>query len=210
MNRESKLLVLYALFTASVIAANLMGAKIADFALFSSSVGILVFPLGILVLDIIQEVEGKEKAKQVVFGTLVALVFVLAMTAIAVWLPSAPRDFFPLEYGKIFGISLRIMVASVIAFLIAELLDIWVFRIIKNFTQGKMLWLRANLSTFASELVDTVVFMTIAFYGITPKHDAVFLIGLIIPWWLLKCAYAFLGTPLVYAGAAWLRNENKQ
>ncbi|MDO8624451.1 MAG: queuosine precursor transporter [Candidatus Diapherotrites archaeon] len=207
MNKGQKLAVLSAVFTAGVIAANLMGAKIADFNLFYASVGLLVFPPAMLALDIVQEVEGKEKARQIVFGTLCAMGFVLLMTAIAVWLPSAPRDFYPAEYGKIFGVSLRIMIASILAFLIAELADIHVFRILKEKTGNKMLWLRANVSTLVSEFIDTAIFMTVAFYGITPKHDAVFLIGLIIPWWLLKCGYALLGTPLVYAGAAWLRKE---
>jgi uncharacterized integral membrane protein (TIGR00697 family) len=205
MKKAQKLAVLSAVFTAGVVASNLMGAKIADFNLFYASVGLLVFPPSMLALDIIQEAEGKETARHVVLGTLSAMVLVLVMTAIAVWLPSAPRDFYPAEYAKIFGVSLRIMIASILAFLIAEMTDLHVFRALKEKTGGKMLWLRANLSTLVSEFVDTTIFMTVAFYGITPRHDVVFLIGLIVPWWLLKCGYAFLGTPLVYWGSNWLK-----
>ncbi|MBS3061020.1 MAG: queuosine precursor transporter [Candidatus Diapherotrites archaeon] len=207
MNKETKLSILSALFVAGVVASNLMGGKIADFSLFYASVGLLVFPVSMLALDIVQEVEGKEKAKRIVFGTLVAMVFILVMTAIAVALPSAPRDFFPVEYGKIFGVSLRIMVASILAFLTAELVDIHVFRIVKELTKGKMLWLRTNVSTLISEFIDTTIFMMVAFYGVSPKHDVLFVIGLIIPWWLLKVGYAVVGTPLVYAGSAWLRKD---
>ncbi len=207
MNRETKLATLTALFVAGVVASNLMGGKIADFSLFYASVGLLVFPASMLTLDILQEVEGKEKTRKIVFGTAIAMFFIFAMTLIAVWLPSAPRDFYPTEYGKIFGVSLRIIIGSIIAFVTAELVDIYVFKFVKEFTNGKMLWLRTNVSTLVSEFIDTAIFMTVAFYGITPKHDALFVIGLILPWWLIKCGYAFVGTPLVYAGAAWLRKE---
>lgn len=74
-------------------------------------------------------------------------------------------------------------------------------------TKGKYLWIRTNLSTFASEVVDTTVFMFIAFYQVTSKFDALFIMKLIIPYLLLKVAFAVLITPLVYGGVRLLRSK---
>jgi uncharacterized integral membrane protein (TIGR00697 family) len=181
-----------------------MGNKIAVFGFFDAAVGIMVFPLSFLALDVIQEVEGKKTARRIVLSTMLVLAYLMTITFIATQLPSAERDFFPAEYRKIFGISVRVMVASLSAFLVSELLDIEVFRVIRTWTQQKMLWLRASGSTVVSQFIDTTVFMFLAFYGISSKHDATYLMVLVIPYWLLKCAVAIFGTPLVYAGVRWL------
>ncbi len=73
-----------------------------------------------------------------------------------------------------------------------------------------MLFLRATGSTLLSQFVDTMIFMFIAFYGISPKHDIMYLIQISIPYWLLKCAIAILGTPLIYAGVKWLGKEERE
>lgn len=204
MQRQTKFFVLVATFVASVIAANLMGNKIAVFGFFDAAVGILVFPLSYLVMDVIQEVEGKETARKIVWATLAVLAYILVITYISTQLPSAERDFFPQEYNKVFGISVRVMLASLTAFLIAELMDIEIFRRLREWTKKKMLWFRATGSTIVSQFVDSAVFMYLAFYGITPKHDAIYIFVLIIPYWILKCIIAVFGTPLVYAGVRWL------
>ena len=204
MQRETKYHALVALFVASVIAANLMGNKIAVFGFFDAAVGIMVFPLSYLALDVIQEVEGRETARRIVLATMAVLAYVLVVTYVATQLPSAARDFYPEEYNLIFGISVRVMMASITAFLIAELLDIEVFRALKEWTHRRMLWLRASGSTIVSQFVDTTVFMFLAFYGVTPKFTALYIFALVIPYWLLKCAVAIFGTPLVYLGVRWL------
>lgn len=204
MDRQTKFFVLIAIFVASVIASNLMGNKIAVFGFFDAAVGILVFPLSYLVMDVIQEVEGRKTARKVLIATLIVLAYILIITFISTQLPSAKRDFFPVEYNKVFGISIRVMVASLLAFLVSELLDIEIFRAIREWTKQKMLWLRATGSTIVSQFVDSAIFMYLAFYGITPKHDALYILALIIPYWALKCIIAIFGTPLVYWGVQWL------
>ena len=204
MQRETKFYLLASLFVASVIAANLMGNKIAVFGFFDAAVGIMVFPLSYLALDVIQEVEGRETARRIVLATMAVLAYVLVVTYIATQLPSAARDFYPEQYNLVFGISVRVMVASITAFLIAELLDIEVFRALKEWTHRRMLWLRATGSTVVSQFIDTTVFMFLAFYGVTPKFTALYIFTLVIPYWLLKCAVAIFGTPFVYLGVRWL------
>lgn len=208
MDSETKFWILVALFVSSVIASSLMGNKIANFGFFEAGVGIMIFPLSYLTMDIIQEVKGKEVARKILFGTLFALAFVMVVTYISTALPSAHRDFYPEEYNKVFGVSIRVMLASLIAFIVADLSDIEMFAKIKEKTKEKMLWLRATGSTIVSQFIDSVVFMFLAFYGISPKHDAMYLLMITLPYWILKCIVAIGGTPLVYAGAKWLRGEN--
>ena len=76
----------------------------------------------------------------------------------------------------------------------------------KKITKGKYLWLRNNLSTVISQLIDTTLFMFIAFYMVTPQFTAPFIIELIIPYWLFKVGFAFIDTPLVYLGVKWLKS----
>lgn len=208
MERQTKLWILAAFFTGSVLAANLMGNKIAHFWFFDAAVGIMVFPLSFLALDIIQEVEGKQTARRIVFGTLIVLAYLLIITWIATQLPSASRDFFPEQYNQIFGVSIRVMIASLAAFLVSELFDIELFKRFKEWTHEKMLWLRATGSTVVSQFIDTTVFMFLAFYGISPKHDALYLIALVIPYWAIKCIIAVFGTPVIYAGVNWLGKKD--
>ncbi len=201
--------ILIGLFVAALIAANLMGAKIAH-VWIDFSVGIFAYPITFLVTDVIEEVHGKKKAQNLIWVGFISLLFVLGITALALHLPSAARDFFPDAYSKIFGISIRIMIASLIAFLISQTHDVWAFNFWKQKTKGKFLWLRNNLSTIVSQFIDTVIFMFIAFYGITPKHNVAYMFVLIIPYWLLKVAFAIFDTPLIYAGVWWLKREREK
>ena len=73
----------------------------------------------------------------------------------------------------------------------------------------KALWFRNNVSNFSAQLIDTTVFMTLAFYalGDSFSENTAFLLSLIIPYWLLKCFMSVIETPLVYLGVKWLKNE---
>lgn len=205
---KTKTDILIGLFVAALIAANLIGAKIAH-VFIDFSVGIFAYPITFLVTDVIEEVHGKKKAQNLIWVGFISLLFVLGITYLALNLPSAARDFFPDAYSKIFGISIRIMIASLVAFLISQTHDVWAFNFWKQKTKGKFLWLRNNLSTIVSQFIDTVIFMFIAFYHVTPKHTAAYMFVLIIPYWLLKVLFAVFDTPLIYAGVWWLKREKK-
>jgi hypothetical protein len=204
---ETKTDILIGIFVGSLIAANLIGLKIASFGIFEASVGILAFPILFLVTDIIEEVHGKKKTQEVVFVGFIALVLVLIITVIAVILPFAERSMVKDEYTTIFGTTIRIFIASITAFLIAQLHDVWAFNFWKVKTKGKYLWLRNNLSTIVSTFIDTTLFMFIAFYAMTPKFTVSYLFTLIIPYWLVKVIFALGDTPFCYLGVRWLRGK---
>ena len=204
---EQKFAILSSIFVAALIAANLLGSKITTILGVSVSVGIFAYPLTFLITDSIEEVFGKEKAKQLMYGALIAQILVLIIVAVAIKMPPATRFEHNEAYGLIFGNSIRIIIASLIAFFLSQTHDIWAFSFWKKQTRGKFLWLRNNLSTFISQFIDTTLFMFIAFYMITPKFDVSFIFSLIIPYWLFKIAFAVIDTPLVYGLVYWLRKD---
>ncbi len=209
-SQETKLFVLFGLFLSGLIAANLLGVKITS--LFSEklrvSVGIFAYPITFLVTDIVAEVFGKEKSKKFVLAGIFALVLLFLLTALSVWLP-AHQSYLENNdaYETIFNASLRMTIASLVAFILSQINDIWAFHLLKRKTKGRYLWLRNNLSTIISQLIDTSVFMFIAFYQITPDFNVPFIISLIIPYWIFKIIFAILDTPLVYLGVWWLKKK---
>jgi uncharacterized integral membrane protein (TIGR00697 family) len=209
---------LVAVYICCIAVAELMGAKtvplatIGDFHL-NASVALLVVPLLFTINDVIIEVHGKERARSVVFSGLFVIALLLLLSLIATHLPPSSR-FMADEaaYDTIFGKSARIAAASLVAFALAELLDVWVFSKIRKKMADKALWLRNNASNFAAQFIDTVIFMTLAFYALEKPFgtNAAFLLGLIVPYWLLKCSMSVVETPLVYLGVRWLRRDSQQ
>ena len=206
---ENKTNILMGIFVGALIAANLIGLKIADFVIFEASVGILLFPILFLITDIVEEVHGKKKAQELVIVGFVTLIIVLIVTVIAVLLPFAERSLVKEEYTTIFSTTIRIFIASITAFLIAQLHDVWAFNFWRQKTKGKYLWLRNNASTIVSQFLDTTLFMFIAFYNISPKFTVVYVFSLIIPYWLVKVLFALFDTPFCYLGVRWLKSSDK-
>jgi hypothetical protein len=99
--------------------------------------------------------------------------------------------------------------ASLVAFAVSQLHDVWTFDFIKKKTGGKHLWLRNNVSTMVSQLIDSTIFMFVAFYGISEKFTVPFIISLIIPYWFFKIIFALLDTPLCYLLVRWLKGDDR-
>lgn len=206
---------LVALYITCIMISELMGAK--TFPLFtifgfklSASVAILVLPLVYSANDVIVEVYGKERARSIVRAGLLMVAFLILFSFLAVYLPPTPR--FALKekaYETIFGLTIRIAASSLTAFATAEFLDVFIFAKVRELLGKKGLWIRTNLSNFISEFFDTVLFMTLAFYALDKPLAAnfIFLSGLILPYWLLKCFMSIIETPLVYLGVKWLQQE---
>ena len=199
-----RLHILFGVFIGLLIGMNLLGNKITTLFGISVSVGIFMVPLTFLITDIVEEVYGKEVVKHFIVSGVLAIIMVFLFTGFFIWLEPNARFPYNEEYKIIFRSSMRIMIASVVAFALAQFHDIWAFAYWKKRTHGKALWLRNNLSTWASQAIDTFVFMMIAFYHVTDKFTFAFIIQLAIPYYLFKIAFAILDTPLVYAGVAWL------
>lgn len=210
MPQDRKTDILIGIFVMALVAANLLGSKVTTLFGVSVSVGIFAFPITFLITDAIAEVHGKKKAKNTVYAGLTALVFLLGLTALSVALPSNERFAYPEEYGKIFGASGRIIIASLVAFALSQTHDVWAFEFWKAKTSGKFLWMRNNLSTFVSQGIDTFIFMFIAFYKAFPKFDFSFTLHLALTYWGFKILFALIDTPFVYALVRWLKRSNNK
>jgi len=196
-----------------ICASELMGAKIFPLVKvlgyqFNSSVAILILPLIYTINDVIVEVHGVARARSVVRSGLLVVLLIFIFSVIATSLPPGTR-FILSEgaYDKVFGLSMRISAASLIAFVIAEFTDVAVFAKIREKMGKKALWFRNNASNFVSEFIDTAVFMFLAFYAFDKgfSSNLVFLTSIILPYWFLKCVMSVIETPFVYLGVRWLK-----
>lgn len=204
---EKKLDILLAIYITSLVAAELIGSKITTILGANISVGIIAFPLTFLINDIVTEIAGKERARHFVRTGLLMLVILFAMVYIARLLPAASFYSHNEAYETVFGNSLRIIIASLSAFIVSELLDIAIFSKIKERLK-KFLWLRVNASNIISQLIDTTIFTFIAFYMVTDAYNIEKMFALIIPYWALKILFSFVQTPLAYLGVWWLRGKS--
>lgn len=213
MFKIEKFDLLVSLYIFCICATELMGAK--TFPLpkigglqLNASVAIFLLPLVFTINDVITEVFGKERARSVVRSGLVTVALIFLVSIIFTLLPPSQR-FANTEsaYDQIFALSARIAAASLTALALAEFLDVYIFAKLRQTLGKKSLWLRNNLSNFAAQFIDTTVFMFLAFYAFDKPFTSnfTFLISLIIPYYLLKCAMSVVETPLVYFGVNWLR-----
>lgn len=209
--KEQRLFILFGLFVSFLIAMNVLGGKIIPLGPFSTSVAFLIVPWSFLVTDIVEEVYGKGKAREMIVGGVVALIVFLAFILLFVALPPAGRfEEGNKAYTEVFGTSARIVFASIVAFLTSQFHDMWFFWKLRNLTKKKFLWFRTNVSTVVSMVIDTFVFMFLAFYMLTPQFTAWFVIQMIIPYLIFKMVWGVLSTPLVYLGANWLRGGKEE
>ncbi len=208
--RGKLFLCLTALFVTSLVVGDLIGGKLMGVPLFGEvrllSVGFLPFPVTFLLTDLLNEFYGQRAARVVTLVGLGMALFTLLVVSLAVaapWHPAtaAPdwKGLTPEAYDAVFASGQRILVASMVAYLLAQLLDIARFRRLKQLTAGRLLWLRATGSTVVSQLLDTVV---IQFLVWNEALDVEKLLGLIIASWLGKLLIAVSLTPLIYAGHA--------
>lgn len=203
MSKAQKLDLLIAAYIAAIVAAELLGAKIFQAGIFRASVAIFVLPLTFSINDVVTEVYGKDRAKNIIRSGLYILIGLAAFTLLSISLPPAGRFMVTNPaYQEVFSKSLRIMIASLVAFFLSERFDVYVFSKIREKLGKRRLWLRNNLSNFLGQLFDTTIFMFLAFY--TPGSFG-FIVSLIWPYWLLKCFMSAAETPLTYLGVSWLK-----
>lgn len=201
-----KLLIALAVYLTSLFAANTLGLKLMPF-LFGShlSVAVFSFPIVFLMTDTVGEVYGRAIAKLFVRTGFISTALFTAYSLFSLWMPWAQEGMWAqASYNQIFGVSARIAIASLAAFVIAEFQDVFVFFFVRKKIGTRLFWLRSLLSNLWSQLLDSVIFMTIAFLGIYPLST---LISITITWWLYKVAMGALYTPLSYLGLKLLRNK---
>lgn len=204
-----KFIIALALYLTSLFAANTLGLKLMPF-LFGGhlSVGVFSFPIVFLMTDVIGEVYGKRAARFFVLAGFVSTAVFIFYSFLSLALPWAPDGLWVAEgYNQVFGMSVRIAIASLVAFLIGEYQDVATFFFLRGKLGEKHFWLRSNLSNIWSQFLDTVIFMVIAFLGVYPLPV---LVSIIFSWWGYKVLMGFLYTPLSYVGLKLLREKPEE
>ena len=200
----------FALFVASMVMVNTLGTKITTILGVRVSVGIFFVPVLFLTTDIIGEVFGRKEASR--FVNMATIMLVLLFVMMSVCIAIKPNESWDMQeqYATVFGSSMRMTIASLISFVVAQQLDVFMFSLWGKITKGKHLWIRNNMSTIVSQLIDTTIFEFIAFWHLTPKFTTSYIFSLILPYWLFKVVFALLDTPFCYLGVWWLSGNKRK
>lgn len=223
-DRPTKLFIIFtAFFVANALIAECIGTKIfsleklfgkspSDFSLFganhlsvSLTCGVLLWPLEFIMTDIVNEYYGPKAVRRISFTAiaLISYAFIMFYTAIQVpaadfWLGSHTKDGVPdmqNAFNGIFGQGMRIIIGSLVAFFVSQLVDVTVFHKIKKVTGEGKVWLRATGSTLVSQLVDSYIVLFIAFAGVF-SWQQILAIGVVN--YIYKAIMAIVLTPVIY------------
>lgn len=158
-------LVLAGFFITNAVTAELIGGKLVNFfGIFTQSIGIILWPVVFLLTDLINEHFGKDGVRKLTFITVGLIIYVYILLSIAIQIPAVP--FSPVNdsnFQTVFGQSQWIIIGSITAFVLSQLVDVYTFWMIRKATGKYMIWLRATGSTIISQLIDTFVVQFIAF-----------------------------------------------
>ena len=215
--RNNVFFILSGIFITNAIIAEILGTKIFEFDFilnFNMSVGVIIWPVVFISTDIINEYFGKKGIKKISYFTILLIIYVFLIIYMSTKL--TPNDYWlninntdnngnsfdiNYAYNTIFLQSTGIIIGSIVAFLIAQILDVIIFQKIKKITKGKYIWLRATGSTLISQFIDSFVVLFIAFYFLAPNNkewsiSQVFSVG--FDNYTFKFIVAILITPAIY------------
>ncbi|WP_426755482.1 queuosine precursor transporter [Myxococcus sp. Y35] len=207
--------VLAAVFVTSLVVGDIIGVKLFEAhvgpVVATMSIGIVPFPVTFLLTDILNEFYGKKAARFVTWVGFFMAIFAFVVIAIAVQVPWAPltraegytgtvED----SFNNVFGGSQRILVASMLAYLVGQFCDIAIFNGLKRVTRNRLLWVRATGSTLVSQLIDTVVMQSVAWTNVLPSST---IVNIISTSYVVKLLVAVGLTPFIYLGHAFVERK---
>jgi uncharacterized integral membrane protein (TIGR00697 family) len=202
--KEILFVVLAMFFVANAIVAEMIGGKLIEISLFgfhfAFSMGILPWPVVFLSTDLINEYFGKKGVRRlsIITACLIAYAFVVLYGGMKI--PAA--TFSPVqdkEFTIVFGQSMWIIVGSIVAFLVSQMLDVFIFWFFRRITKEKLLWLRSTGSTVVSQLVDSFIVLGIGFL-LPGKITIDQFLNVGFTNYSGKLIIAILLTPLIYLG----------
>ena len=213
---KTKLYILLALYVGSLYGSNLLGGKLmpVGFGQRGLTVSIVMLPFLFLITDIVGEVYGRGEAKRFVnigfFSLIVLFLWQLFSIAVPAAVPTPWYIEFNKAYDIIFGLSLTFTIASLIAYIIGQHIDVFIYQTLKRIHGTRLLWLRNNISTAIGQFVDASMWTYIAFI---PKladgtYTFITLFSIVVlPYWFSRFLLGLLHTPLCYLGVWWLRGK---
>jgi queuosine precursor transporter len=203
-----------AAYVCVLLCSNLIGPsketsiEVPIFGTVTFLAGVLFFPISYIFGDILTEVYGYGRDRRVVWAGFAALAFASLMAAVVVHLPpSASSRASQASVEAIFANTPRIVVASITAFLCGTFVNSYVLAKMKIWTRGRWLWTRIVGSTVCGELVDSVIFYFVAFYGRMPQSE---LIALMFTQYALKSAWEVIAAPVTYRVVSFLKKAENE
>ena len=195
-------------FWVLLLLTNLVTVRWVKLCGYLCTAGVVTYPLTFVITDLISEVYGKRKAQYAVGGGFVTSIGMMVLLALVGYLPLHSTS--PISgpaFVRTFGFTPAIVVASMVAYLVAQLTDIYLFDLLRSYTKGRHLWLRNNVATLVSELLDTCCFALLT-WGIWPLIAPAQIGSIVIAWqvayrlalheYYIKVIFALLDTPFVY------------
>lgn len=196
---EKNLILLNAMFVTGLIVANVVSSKIVSFWGLVIPAAIVAYPMTFLITDVIGEIWGKDQANRTVKVGFVCQIFSLVLIMLANMLPVAEFANNQEAFESILGSSFRVVFASMVAYTVSQSWDVFVFHKIRDWyiakngtTQGGK-WIWNNASTMTSQIIDTAIFITVAFYGKVPD-----IATMIVSQYVIKFFFAACDTPIFY------------
>lgn len=191
---EKNLIWLNCFFITSLLIANVVASKVVSIGCFVLPAAVVAYPITFLCTDVIGEMWGEKEANNTVKKGFIVQIFALLLLYIAMLLPPAPfTEEFQIQFEAVLSNSARFVIASLCAYSVSQYCDVKLFHSFKKKFNGRYKWLRNNASTMTSQLIDTAIFITIAFYGTVPD-----LFLMIVSQYVVKFCMALIDTPFFY------------
>ena len=209
--KELVFIILAGIFITNAVTAELIGGKLIQIGPFVMSIGILPWPIVFLSTDLINDYFGKEGVKKLSYITAALIAYSFILLFLAMTIPAAtgisPVD--DEQFKAVFGQSMWIIVGSIIAFLISQLIDVYIFSYFKKKTGNNKIWLRATGSTVVSQLFDSFIVLGIAFW-LPGKINTETFVSSALTGYTFKLGTAVLLTPIIYLGHYWIEKYIKE
>ena len=199
---------LYVYSALAVIIGNIQVLKTVDFFYSPEPValGTVLFASTFLCTDILSEHFGKDKAQKNVLIGFISFLFVTIVMLITIGFNPSENDWAQESLENIFTPMSRFFIASMIAYLVSQYFDVWIYSTIKNLTMNRFLWLRNNLSTILSSLIDNTVFSILAWIILNPNPETFYNVIMIyiLGTYILRIFIALIDTPFIYLSKIFL------
>ena len=193
--------ILAGIFITNALVAELIGGKLIYIGDVVMSLGILPWPIVFITTDLINEYFGEKGVKKLSFITAGLIAYTFFLLLIGLQIPAVKGDglITDEQFSAVFGQSMWIIVGSITAFLVSQLIDVTIFHFVKNRTGKKMIWLRSTGSTIISQLFDSFIVLGIAFW-LPGKIDTKMFVASALTGYTVKLLIAVGLTPFIYLG----------
>ena len=198
---------LYASIVISLLLANLQGPKLTEIFGLQTSMGVILYSSIYFATDLLSERYGKREAtRAVMIGFVVSVIIIVMISISLMYLPATNPETAGLAQSihqataTLFTFTPRFVLGSLLAYLISQRFDVWIFHKIKTKTQGRHLWLRNNASTMVSQAIDTLIYGIVVWWGVVDFATAM---QLALAKYLFKIIIALVDTPFIYLARDW-------